>query len=276
MNHNYWPPFPRDAAGRPITDLSSPSGQRMIGQQARALVTILRARGAKVFFISPVPAGAGTDPDPGDWNPIWHGYLTVLHAMHVAIAETAGPLENDARAARGDEDDVPRHAAARTAGRRPAPHALRRRARRHRARGVRGHVRARRPARQRRARRRRTPRWSRPPTAAGTGSWAATAPSTTSATRHPSPARGVRSRDTAGSRPRSRRRPGQGSGSSPSTGRSRTSETRRGSRSRHVHGVGSSPRPRCPERTASGRRADRGSSPLPATPRISAASPPAT
>ena len=43
MNHSYWPPYPHDAAGNPINDLSSPSGQAMIAQQARALITILRA-----------------------------------------------------------------------------------------------------------------------------------------------------------------------------------------------------------------------------------------
>lgn len=93
MNHNYWPPFPHDAAGNTITDLRSAAAQRMIGQQARALITILRARHAKVFFVSPIPAGAIKNPNPSAWNPIWHGYLPVLRAMHVAIADSAKPLE---------------------------------------------------------------------------------------------------------------------------------------------------------------------------------------
>jgi hypothetical protein len=93
LNHNYWPPYPHDAAGHLITDLWSPTGQLMIAQQARALITILRARHAQVFFISPVPAGTISNPDPNVWNPIWHGYLPVLRAMHVAVADTAGPLE---------------------------------------------------------------------------------------------------------------------------------------------------------------------------------------
>ena len=96
LNHNYWPPFPHDAAGHTIEDLWSPSGQEMIAQQARALINILRARGAAVFFISPVPAGTISDPDPDAWSAIWHGYLPVLHAMHVGVADSAGPLEDAA------------------------------------------------------------------------------------------------------------------------------------------------------------------------------------
>ena len=93
MNHNYWPPYPRDAAGRTITNLRSASAQRMIAQQARALITILRARHAKVFFVAPIPAGSIKNPNPSAWNPIWHGYLPVLRAMHVSIADSAKPLE---------------------------------------------------------------------------------------------------------------------------------------------------------------------------------------
>jgi hypothetical protein len=33
------------------------------------------------------------NPDPDAWNPIWHGYLPVLRALHVSIADTATPLE---------------------------------------------------------------------------------------------------------------------------------------------------------------------------------------
>jgi hypothetical protein len=91
MNHSYFPPYPHDAGGQEITDLWSASGQRMIGQQARALVNILRARSAKVFFITPAPDSSSADPNV--WNPIWHGYRPVLHAMHVAIVDASHPLE---------------------------------------------------------------------------------------------------------------------------------------------------------------------------------------
>jgi hypothetical protein len=94
MNHSYWPPYPHDAAGNPITDLSSPSGQTMIAQQARALITILRARHARVFFITPAPVTTTGNPDPAASNPIWRGYLPALRATHVMIADTARALKN--------------------------------------------------------------------------------------------------------------------------------------------------------------------------------------
>jgi hypothetical protein len=93
LNYAYWPPYPHDAAGHRITDLWSASGQTMIAQQARALITILRARHAKVFFITPAPTATTGNPDLAASNPVWHGYLPVLRAMHVIIADTARPLE---------------------------------------------------------------------------------------------------------------------------------------------------------------------------------------
>ena len=93
MNFAYWPPYPHDAAGNRINDLWSPSGQTMIAQQARALITILRARHAQVFFITPAPVATTGDAALGASNPIWHGYLPVLRAMHVMTADTARPLE---------------------------------------------------------------------------------------------------------------------------------------------------------------------------------------
>ena len=93
LNYAYWPPYPHDAAGHRIDDLWSASGQRMIAQQARTFITILRARHAKVFFITPAPVATTGNPALGASNPVWHGYLPVLRAMHVMIAETARPLE---------------------------------------------------------------------------------------------------------------------------------------------------------------------------------------
>ena len=96
MNHSYWPPYPHDAAGNPITDLSSPSGQAMIAQQARALIHVLRAGGARVFFITPAPVATTGDPDLAASNPIWRGYLPALRALHVMVADTAPALETAA------------------------------------------------------------------------------------------------------------------------------------------------------------------------------------
>jgi hypothetical protein len=92
LNHNYWPPFPRDAAGNVIESLSSTAGQKMLRTQAAALITKLRARGARVFFVAPVPAGSVSNPDPAVWNPIWRGYLPVLNRMQVPVIDSAVKL----------------------------------------------------------------------------------------------------------------------------------------------------------------------------------------
>jgi hypothetical protein len=85
LNHNYWPPFPHDANGRAITDLWSEAGQSMIRRQARAFITLLRSRGASVFFVTPIPSGPSA---------IWHAYEPVLRAMDVPVADSASPLAN--------------------------------------------------------------------------------------------------------------------------------------------------------------------------------------
>jgi len=89
MNHNYWPPHPTDAAGKSIDNLWWPAGQAMIRAQADALITILRARGAQVFFVAPVPVPTVGSADPAVWNPIWHGYAPVLAARHVPVIDSA-------------------------------------------------------------------------------------------------------------------------------------------------------------------------------------------
>lgn len=100
LNHNYWPPYPRDAAGKMIsgggTDaLWSRSGQAMLHTQVTALITILRAHGARVYFVSPIPTGRNhnPNPDPNVWSPIWHGYLSVLTKMHVPIIDSSTPVQ---------------------------------------------------------------------------------------------------------------------------------------------------------------------------------------
>jgi hypothetical protein len=92
LNHNYWPPYPRDSAGRTIVGLRglwTPPGQAMLRAQATALVTTLRSRGARVYFVAPIPAGEIGNPDPAVWSPIWHGYRTVLRAMHVPVIDSS-------------------------------------------------------------------------------------------------------------------------------------------------------------------------------------------
>lgn len=101
LNHNYWPPYPRDAAGKVISGgngsdaLWSRAGQAMLHAQTTALITILRARGARVFFVAPIPTGRNhnPNPDPNAWSPIWHGYLSVLTKMHVPIIDSSTPLQ---------------------------------------------------------------------------------------------------------------------------------------------------------------------------------------
>jgi hypothetical protein len=95
LNHNYFPPFPRDAAGTTIDGprgLRTSAGQAMVRAQASTLITILRARGARVFFVAPIPAGTISNPDPDVWNPIWHGYQSVLTSMHIPVIDSAAPL----------------------------------------------------------------------------------------------------------------------------------------------------------------------------------------
>jgi hypothetical protein len=95
LNHNYWEPYPRDAAGREIggaEPLWSPAGQAMLQTQAAKLITILRARGARVFFVKPIPAGQTSNPDPNAWSAIWHGYLPVLNRMHVPTIDSSAGL----------------------------------------------------------------------------------------------------------------------------------------------------------------------------------------
>jgi hypothetical protein len=96
LNHNYWPPYPRDSAGRLIAGdagLWTPTGQSMLRAQATALITILRSRGARVFFVAPIPAGTIANPDPDVWNPIWHGYQSTLKTLHVPVIDSSAPLK---------------------------------------------------------------------------------------------------------------------------------------------------------------------------------------
>lgn len=89
LDHNYWPPFPRDLDGNEIHDLRSPAGQEMIAKQARVFIDLLRVHGADVVFVEPVP---GDHADAAADNPIWAAYLPVLQDMNVDVIHIRSTL----------------------------------------------------------------------------------------------------------------------------------------------------------------------------------------
>jgi hypothetical protein len=89
LDHNYWPPFPRDLGGSEIHDLRSPAGQEMIATQARVFIDLLRERGADVVFVEPVP---GEQSNAVADNPIWAAYLPVLQDMDVDVIDIRSTL----------------------------------------------------------------------------------------------------------------------------------------------------------------------------------------
>lgn len=89
LDHNYWPPVPRDRDGNEIRDLRSPAGQEMIATQARVFIELLRERGADVVFVEPVP---GYQADSVADNPIWAAYVPVLADMDVDVIDIRSTL----------------------------------------------------------------------------------------------------------------------------------------------------------------------------------------
>ena len=81
-NHNYWPPHPRDAAGDEL-GWTSPGFPAMARTLLTDLVTRLRAGGATVYLIAPIPL---FPPDglPED-NAIWAAYLTAHEELGVEV-----------------------------------------------------------------------------------------------------------------------------------------------------------------------------------------------
>ncbi len=92
LNHNYWPPHPHNAHGNVIDDLWSAAGQAMIHTQAETFIGILRSRGARVYFVRPVPMATSGPSDPRAINAIWAGYVPVLQALHVGVIDSSFPL----------------------------------------------------------------------------------------------------------------------------------------------------------------------------------------
>jgi hypothetical protein len=68
-NHNYWPPYPRDAAGAPI-DMGTPAFTQMVQAQLLVLLSRITAHGAEVLLVEPAPLHGRTSAD----NAIWQAY----------------------------------------------------------------------------------------------------------------------------------------------------------------------------------------------------------
>ncbi|HEX8805050.1 MAG TPA: hypothetical protein VF743_12680, partial [Acidimicrobiales bacterium] len=87
VNHNYWPPYPRDAAGHQIVE-GSPAFREMAHAQLRELVRRLSARGAAVFLVKPVPEGMATAEE----NPIWSAYMEVRDELGFGVIDSGDVL----------------------------------------------------------------------------------------------------------------------------------------------------------------------------------------
>lgn len=97
LNHNYWPPYPRDARGVAIE-----RGSEAFAAMARAQITELNRRltvnGAEVYLVDPIPEGAH---EGAAQNPIWSAYLStqdelgfgVIHAGGVVAGPDGGRVE---------------------------------------------------------------------------------------------------------------------------------------------------------------------------------------
>jgi hypothetical protein len=81
-NHNYWPPHPRDAEGDEL-GWTSPGFPDMARTLLTDLVTRLRAGGATVYLIAPIPLFPPDDQP--ERNAIWDAYLTVREELGVEV-----------------------------------------------------------------------------------------------------------------------------------------------------------------------------------------------
>ncbi len=86
LNHNYWPPFPRDSGGRVIGNVHSAAFRSMVNQQVEALIRILQRRGAVVTFVAPLPTTRRGDPERD--NQIWAAYQPAIRRHHLAIIDS--------------------------------------------------------------------------------------------------------------------------------------------------------------------------------------------
>jgi hypothetical protein len=87
-NHNYWPPYPRDADGDTIRE-GSMEFAAMARDQLTELVRRLSSRGAAVYLVEPVPGRAGeTSAD----NHIWSSYLSVREQLGLGVIDAGDAL----------------------------------------------------------------------------------------------------------------------------------------------------------------------------------------
>jgi hypothetical protein len=88
-NHNYWPPYPRDAQGHTIT-MGTPAFTTMVQTQLRALFPHLTAHGAAVYMIKPLPTETATAAQ----NRIWTAYAALKNELGFGIVN-AGDIVAD-------------------------------------------------------------------------------------------------------------------------------------------------------------------------------------
>jgi hypothetical protein len=88
-NHNYWPPWPRDAQGRPIVE-RTPAFTAMARTQLTELVRRLTVHGASVYLVKPIPVYE--DGETADANPIWAAYMSVRERLGLGVISAGDAL----------------------------------------------------------------------------------------------------------------------------------------------------------------------------------------
>ncbi len=92
MNHNYWPPFPRDAAGVEITDSFGASFRAMVNTQVERLINVIERRGSRAVFVAPLPTSASGNAMVE--SPIWAAYQPALRRHHITVLHSELPVNS--------------------------------------------------------------------------------------------------------------------------------------------------------------------------------------
>ena len=90
-NHNYWPPYPRDAAGTTIA-MGTPAFTAMVQAQLTTLVQRITAGGATVFLVKPAPEKGKSAAD----NAIWNAYAALQSQLGFGIINAGDVVANPA------------------------------------------------------------------------------------------------------------------------------------------------------------------------------------